>query len=535
MDVRVQVAESLNLEVVDQAAHPLHARKERGNDDHRPRALGHAAGEIQPREAARGHEPGRDALDQRDRDLARRQEDQEGHGKLGPDGSAARPEGRHRDENPEKCESGDGREVYGVGPREKRAPDSAEERQAEGHVRLEVGPSPSDEVIAHVRGPFLRARAFRGLPGARDGAQRHTDLSLACGISQLLDRVAVKVPALEIHAPVSARGVTLEDLLDEAHALDVPAPVHRRHESQARDGVRHRRLLGREPLVLRPHGVFRGGPVFAEAPRQFGALSGEARIELPHVREELGDEGRVQDLRERDRTVAALEAGPDLVRGAASLPPREKAVRKAAEVLEQRQLQDAGPGPQFADRERRHGLIRLQEARQALEIEAPVSRADQLDRHGIQPRRPRVLPRGELRELLVIARGQVLAHGPGLGLEQMEVVEQPLPGGRERLASMDVVREREIRAAQPLHVPLEAVEMGPAAPLRLARQREVGREGHRALFEGLEAEDLPEQRRSVPAHAVVEKRLRFRQRVPEDPHGIAPIVTVPSQPTRPGA
>ena len=533
VDVHVQVPESLHFEVVDQTAHPLHAREERRDDDHRPRALGHAAGKVQPREPARGHEPGRDALDQRDGDLARGQQNEEGRGKLGPDGRTARPERRDRDEDAEKREPRDGREVYGVRPHEKRTPDAAEERQAEGHVRLEVGPSPADEVIAHVRGPFLRVRAVCGPPGARDGTERHADLRLARGVGQLLDRVAVEVPALEIHAPVDARGVTLQNLLDEAHALDVQAPVHRRYEAQARDGVRHGRLLGREPLMLRPYSVFRGRPVFGEAPRQFGALRGEARIELAHVREELGHEGRIQDLRERHGVVAALEARPDLVRSAAPLPPREKAVREAAEVLEQRQLQDAGPSPQLADRERRHGLIRLQKARQALEIEASVSRADELDRHGIQPRRAGMLAGSQLRKLAVVARRQVVTNGPGLGLEQMEVVEQPLRGGRDRLASMDVVGEREVRAAQPFHVSLEAAEMSPAAPFRLARQREVGREGRRTLFERFEAEDLTEQRGSVPAHAVVEKRRLLRQRVPEPPHGIVPIITLPSQPTLP--
>jgi hypothetical protein len=238
VDVRVQISESLDLEVVDQTAYRLHAREKRRNDDDRPRALGHTARKVQPREAARGHETGRDALDQGDRDLARRQQDEKGRGKLSPEGSAARPERRHRDDDTEKRERNDGREVNGVGPCEKRAPDAAEERQTEGHVRLEVGPSPADEVIAHVRGPFLRARSFRGPPGARDGAERHADLSLARGIRQLLDRVAVEVPAVEIHASVNARGITLQNLLNEAHALDVPAPVHRRHEAQARDRVR---------------------------------------------------------------------------------------------------------------------------------------------------------------------------------------------------------------------------------------------------------------------------------------------------------
>ena len=525
--VRVQIPESLHFEVVDQIAHRIHARKEGRHDDHRPSALGDAAGKVQPREPARGHEPARDPLNQGDGDLARRQKDQEGRGKLGADGRAARPEGRHRDEDTEKRERSDGREVQGVGPGKKGAPDAADERQAERHVRLEVGPAPADEVIAHVCDPFLRARALCGPPGAGDGAERHADLRLACGIGQLLDRVAVEVPALEVHTRINSRRVTPQNLLDEAHTLDVTAPVHRRNEAQARDGVRHGRLLGREPLMLRPYRVFRGRPVFGEAPRQFGTLRGEARIELAHVGEKLSHKGRVQDLRERHGAIGALEAGPDLVRGAAPLPPREKAVREASEILEQRQLQDAGPGPQLADRERCHGLIRLQKTRQALEVEPSVPGTDELDRHGVQPRRPGMLAGSQLREFAVVAWGQIVANGSGLGLEQMEIVEQPLRGGRERLTSMDVVGEREVRAAQPFHVPLEAVEMGPAAPFRFARQREVGRQRRRAFFERFKAEDLPEERGSVPAYAVVEKRCLLRKRIPELSHGIVPVIFVP--------
>ena len=65
MDVGVEVPEGLDLEVLEEMLDALHAPEERRDDDHRPRALRDAVGELEARKPARRHERGDEALDER--------------------------------------------------------------------------------------------------------------------------------------------------------------------------------------------------------------------------------------------------------------------------------------------------------------------------------------------------------------------------------------------------------------------------------------------------------------------------------------
>ncbi len=81
------------------------------------------------------------------------------------------------------------------------------------------------------------------------------------------------------------------------------------------------------------------------------------------------------------------------------------------------------------------------ESREAIGVEAPVPVPDQLERHRVNPRLARVLARREPGELPVVAGREVVPHRPGLGVDEVEVVEEPLRGRRHGLAGVDVVRE----------------------------------------------------------------------------------------------
>ena len=74
MDVGIEVAERLHLEVLQQALDAGDAAEQRRNDHHRPGALGNAGFEVQPRQPARRHQRGDDALHQLHRELARGQQ-----------------------------------------------------------------------------------------------------------------------------------------------------------------------------------------------------------------------------------------------------------------------------------------------------------------------------------------------------------------------------------------------------------------------------------------------------------------------------
>ena len=71
MDVRVEVAERLHLEVREEALDLVDAAEEHGHDHHRAGALGDAVAEVEARQPARRHERRHEPLDEEHRELAR--------------------------------------------------------------------------------------------------------------------------------------------------------------------------------------------------------------------------------------------------------------------------------------------------------------------------------------------------------------------------------------------------------------------------------------------------------------------------------
>ena len=136
-------------------------------------------------------------------------------------------------------------------------------------------------------------------------------------------------------------------------------------------------------------------------------------------------------------------------------------LRQAAQVLDEGELEHARPGPQLADRERRHRLVAVHEAHELLPVEAAVAVADQLDGHGVDARVAGELAGGELGQLAVVAARQVLAHVADLGGDQVVVVEQPLRGRRDELPLVHVLGHGEVRLAQDARVVGEAREHVP--------------------------------------------------------------------------
>ncbi len=58
VDVRIEVAERQHLEVLEQRRHRVDAREQRRHDDHRPRVVGNAVGEVEARQPPRRDRPG---------------------------------------------------------------------------------------------------------------------------------------------------------------------------------------------------------------------------------------------------------------------------------------------------------------------------------------------------------------------------------------------------------------------------------------------------------------------------------------------
>ena len=116
-------------------------------------------------------------------------------------------------------------EVDRRGVREEEAMDPAAEGRLVGDVRLEVPPSPADEMVADVGGAIVGRLPLGHLPRALDAPQRHAQLGLAARLGQFLHHLPVPVAALEVHAAVHRGRIALQYLLDQAHLLEVERPV----------------------------------------------------------------------------------------------------------------------------------------------------------------------------------------------------------------------------------------------------------------------------------------------------------------------
>src|SRR5438094_769749 len=111
-------------------------------------------------------------------------------------------------------------------------------------------PAPSSgQVVAYVCGSGAGAQLLRRLTRALDRAQRDPHLGLAGRVCQRLDSVAVAIATREVHTAVDARRVALEDLFDQADALDVLVPIERGAKPKAGDGVAHREVAHRLSLM----------------------------------------------------------------------------------------------------------------------------------------------------------------------------------------------------------------------------------------------------------------------------------------------
>ena len=76
VDARVQIAEREHLEMLEQRRDGVRAREQRRHDHHRPRVVGHAFGEIEPRQPARRNRPGTESLHEGDGDVERRDDEE---------------------------------------------------------------------------------------------------------------------------------------------------------------------------------------------------------------------------------------------------------------------------------------------------------------------------------------------------------------------------------------------------------------------------------------------------------------------------
>ena len=500
VDGGVQVAERLHLEVLDECACAGDRVQERRDDHHGARAFRDPRAQVEPWQQPWGHEAMDDVLQQRRGQFAGGQQDHEpGRERVpGRGGVGERPcHGAGAAQQRECAERAqvDRRGVLVQQPARRLA-----QRRPMCDVGLERRAPRSDQVIPDVRGTRVRAGGLGGLARTFDGAQRHADLRLAVRVGDLLDGVPVAIAAREVHAPVDARRVAAQDLLHTARVLDVLVPVQRRTQPQAGERVAHRDVVHRLALVLGAHGVLDGRARVGEHGFEAAAQLGCARTVLAHAPQELVHERHMHRVRQRRgarATRPAFEGREHLVRGLAAGPALEQLLRQPAQVLDERELEQARPGPQFADAQRRDRLERVHEPFEPRPVEPGVAVAQHLDRHRVHAHGARACAHGELGQLEVVARRQVALDLAELAFDEMEVVEQPVGRRCAGLTQARVAGELAVRAPQDASVLGQLVEELGRSATGLTCERELGGQCARALLEPVHAQQLAVQRTVV--------------------------------------
>ena len=176
--------------------------------------------------------------------------------------------------------------------------------------------------------------------------------------------------------------------------------------------------------------------------------------------------------------------------GGHAMPPRlGQHVTALAKVIDESQLQYAGPRPELADRERRDRLERRDEPLQALRVEPARARADELERQRVDTRQAHELVGSHAGQTLEIRRRQVVVNVARGRRHDVEVVEQPLRRRRHGLL-MRVVRKLRVEVAQRPHVILEPAEVCAPAAVAAGRNRQQRRQPARVLLEELDAQQF---------------------------------------------
>ena len=442
------------------------------------------------------HHPVNQALNQGDRQFARRDERDQAHQRPRPVRRSGRMRGDHSPRHGERGDHSDRAEIERGGVGQNQPLDPLRCGREVCHVGLELASPRSDQVVSDVRGARLDAESLGLLPRALDRAQRDAHLRLTGRVGERLDRVPISVAALEVHPGIHAGGVAAEDLLDQAHVLDVLVPVHGRAQPETRDRVAHRQVIHRLTLVLGANRFLDGRAGRVQPVLELSAKRGGTGAVFAHALEQLIHERDMQDGWEREHAAAlpfALEGGEVPIRVQPAGATLDQFLREPVQVLDQRQLEHARPGPEFADAERRNRLIGVNKAIEPVRIEPGIAVAEQFDGHRIHASSAGQFARCEFRQLAVIATRKVMADLAHLAFHQMEVVEQPFGCRRDRLAAPHVSGKDAIGIAEHARVIGQATQQAGRAAARVPRQREFSRERAGPFLEALDAQQLAVQ------------------------------------------
>ena len=483
----VEVAVGQHFHVLEERHDAIRARDQCRHDHHRARVVRHAFGQIEPREPPRRDRPRDQPLHERAGDIERRddeqrhrQEDQRQRRAV-----AAEPD----DDGPNQTcrEARDRSEIAQRAVPAAHPPQARAEPEPARDVQLEVVAPSADEVVADVRRRVGGRAARGGLARVLNRLQRQVHLRLSRGVGNLLDRLALLVAAQEIHAAIHAGRIAPQGVFDEAHVLEVLAPVQLGTEPEAVDGVAHRHLQHALALMLAADRVLGRHLLGLEVRHDRLVEIRRAAPILARPQEQLHDR-RVRDAVRPYRPAVRVAVQQVIVRALPRSPRRHDLVGQPADIFNQGQRQHARPRPQLADRQRRDALIAVEKRLELLPIEPAVAVPDELDRHRVHARLAPLLAGRERRQLPRVRRREIAPDVHDLRRQEVEVVEQPFRRGGDEHAGSHVAREREVGAAEHARVVREAGE--DASRPHPWCDDEPRRELQRAVFETLRADEL---------------------------------------------
>ena len=106
-------------------------------------------------------------------------------------------------------------------------------------------------------------------------------------------------------------------------------------------------------------------------------------------------------------------------------------LRDPAQILDQNYTQSDSHGPELADRQWLHALIRRHKTAKRFGVKPAVGMRYKCPRHSKYARIALQVARGEFRQFAVIAGRQIVLNLAKLFIHDVEVINQPLRGGRD--------------------------------------------------------------------------------------------------------
>ncbi len=255
--------------------------------------------------------------------------------------------------------------------------------------------------------------------------------------------------------------------------------------------------------MLEADDLLGGGPLGREALLQPAQGRSDGRVLVAQALEEL-DAGRRGEGRPREaahgcrRAVGVVraeaeEAVGELVGRLPRSPAPHDLLGEAPEIVHEEDPEGDRGRPELADRERLHFLVRPHHAPQALRVETAVRVGDIRPGEAQDPRVALEMASGQLGELAVVVRGQVVADLAELLVDDRVVVDEPLSGRCDPSLVLDRAGQDAVGLQQDAAVLGDA---GPdvASPTGRGGDRLGGGQRPGVLFQPLHTEELGEDR-----------------------------------------